>query len=217
MVVYGNDYYLMKLYNRLPKDVKGHSVRVSVLMQIITNGYIDLHVEKTGRFTEANRNELVQFAREAGSYHDIGKVSVRQELLITKKKFTAAEYEEVKKHTIYAEDLLDQCLVNLATAEQRYYGEVKEVCVAHHERWDGNGYPYGLAGTAIPVFARICAVADAYDAITSCRPYSKRFSHTQAVHEIKRCSGTQFDPDVVKAFLSKSAEINQLLSNKKKN
>ena len=71
----------------------------------------------------------------------------------------------------------------------------------HHERWDGTGYPHGLSGEEIPIEARILAVADAYDAMTSDRPYRAALEHADAVAEVERCSGTQFDPQVARAFL----------------
>ena len=94
MLMLGTNYYLMRLYSKLPRDIKGHSMRVSVLMQIITNGYIDLGSDKAGGFTEENREKLTQFAREAGSYHDIGKISVPRQLLTMKRKPTQAEYRQ---------------------------------------------------------------------------------------------------------------------------
>jgi HD-GYP domain-containing protein (c-di-GMP phosphodiesterase class II) len=76
-------------------------------------------------------------------------------------------------------------------------------CVLHHhERWDGTGYPYGLGGERIPLEARILAVADAYDAMTSVRPYRDPRTHEEALAEVERCSGSQFDPQVARAFLS---------------
>ncbi len=215
MLMLGTNYYLMRLYSKLPRDIKGHSMRVSVLMQIITNGYIDLGSDKAGGFTEENREKLTQFAREAGSYHDIGKISVPRQLLTMKRKPTQAEYDEIKRHTLYAQELLGPCIGQMSTEEQRYYGEIKKVCVSHHEHWDGKGYPHGLSGKDIPVFSRICAVADTYDAMTSLRSYSDRASHSQAVSEIRRCSSTQFDPALVEAFLSNAEEINRLLAGKK--
>jgi HD-GYP domain-containing protein (c-di-GMP phosphodiesterase class II) len=76
-----------------------------------------------------------------------------------------------------------------------------ETVLHHHERWDGRGYPHGLAGDEIPEDARIVAVADAYDAMISDRPYRSRLSHSAAVAEVERCAGTQFDPRVAEAFL----------------
>lgn len=78
---------------------------------------------------------------------------------------------------------------------------------SHHERWDGRGYPCGLKGTEIPLFARVIAIADTYDAMTSTRPYRKALPHEVAIQEIKRCSGMQFDPELAEIFVANEAEI----------
>ncbi|MDO8426602.1 MAG: HD domain-containing phosphohydrolase, partial [Deltaproteobacteria bacterium] len=106
--------------------------------------------------------------------------------------FTVDEREIMKSHVTMGLEILKP--LNLLTSE-------KAVVLFHHERWDGAGYPNGLSGGNIPVVARIFSVADTFDAITSSRPYRDALSPEIAREEIIRCSGTQFDPDVVKAFL----------------
>lgn len=128
----------------------------------------------------------------AGPLHDIGKIGVRDDILLKKGSFTENEREIMKSHVVRGEEILRP--LNLLDSE-------KAVVLYHHERFDGKGYPNGLSGCDIPVVARIFSVADTFDAMTSTRPYRKALSHDVAREEIVSCSGTQFDPDVVEAFL----------------
>lgn len=136
--------------------------------------------------------EILDSISFAGPLHDIGKIGVRDEILLKKSLLTIDEREIMKSHVTMGLEILKP--LNLLTSE-------KAVVLFHHERWDGAGYPNGLSGGNIPVVARIFSVADTFDAITSSRPYRDALSLEIAREEIIRCSGTQFDPDVVKAFL----------------
>ncbi|MEK7773439.1 MAG: HD-GYP domain-containing protein, partial [Deltaproteobacteria bacterium] len=129
----------------------------------------------------------------AGPLHDIGKIAVRDEVLLKRGVFTEEEKEIMKTHVVRGEEILRP--LNLLTAE-------KAVVLYHHERWDGEGYPNRLKGDDIPLAARIFSVADTFDAMTSSRPYRKALSHEVSMEEILRCGGTQFDPCVVEAFLA---------------
>lgn len=128
----------------------------------------------------------------AGPLHDIGKIGVRDDILLKAGNFTVEEREVMKSHVVRGEEILRP--LNLLTSE-------KAVVLYHHERWDGNGYPMGLAGCEIPLVARIFSVADTFDAMTSTRPYRRALGIDVARDEITRCKGTQFDPEVVSAFL----------------
>lgn len=129
--------------------------------------------------------------RLAGDLHDVGKIGIPDSVLNKPGRLTALEYEQVKKHTVTGahilEPLIDDPLV---------LGVVR----AHHERWDGKGYPDGLAGADIPLAARVLAVADTLDAMTSDRAYRRGLLWGEVITEIRRCSGAQFDPFVVEAF-----------------
>lgn len=139
-----------------------------------------------------SRQEVIDCISFAGPLHDIGKIGVRDEILLKKGHFTADEREIMKSHVIRGEEILRP--LNLLTSE-------KSVVLYHHERWDGGGYPNGLSGPNIPLVARIFSVADTFDAMTSTRPYRNALSFEVAREEIMRCKGTQFDPEVVEAFL----------------
>jgi putative nucleotidyltransferase with HDIG domain len=128
----------------------------------------------------------------AAILHDVGKIGVPESILLKKGKLTDEEFAQIKTHPVKGESIVNQVV------------ELKNVAFivrAHHERYDGRGYPDGLAKQSIPLGARIMAVADSYDAMTSNRPYRNSLSHNTAVKEIVKNSGTQFDPEVVEHFL----------------
>ena len=128
----------------------------------------------------------------AASLHDVGKIGVSDPVLLKSGRLTDEEFAEIKKHPEYGWMVLR----NVEGLK-----EASLIVLHHHERLDGQGYPGGLAGEAIPVGSRIIAVADTYDAMTTTRPYRKALTPDIALAELGRCSGTQFDPDAVSAFL----------------
>ncbi|MGQ9824187.1 MAG: HD domain-containing phosphohydrolase [Desulfotomaculales bacterium] len=124
--------------------------------------------------------------------HDIGKVAIKESILLKPGPLTEKEWEEMKKHPEIGYRIA-QSTPELAS--------IAEYILCHHERWDGRGYPRGIKGEEIPQLSRILAVADAYDAMTSDRPYRKAMSREEAIAEVKKNAGTQFDPEVVSAFI----------------
>ncbi len=137
--------------------------------------------------------EKVNTIRTAGLLHDIGKIGVSDEILGKKVALNEEEWEPIHAHPSMGVSIL------------KHVDSIKDCLHGvqyHHERYDGNGYPQGLKGENIPLDARILAVADTYDAMTSSRPYRKNPKTTrQAIEELIRCSGTQFDPKIVEVFI----------------
>lgn len=129
--------------------------------------------------------------------HDIGKLGISDQILIKKDPLNPDEIQIIKAHPQIGYDILDDI---------DYLAEVADIALSHHERYDGKGYPRGLKGEEIPFLARICSVADAFEAMTSDRPYRKAMSLDEAVQELKRNQGTQFDPAVVEALLQTNLE-----------
>lgn len=164
------------------------------------------HLERTKEYAvllskELNLDEkFIKHMSKASLLHDVGKVAVRDEILLKPGKLTKDEYEEIKKHTTIGAKTISKVIsVNEYTNEYLYMAI--DIALGHHEKYDGSGYPNGINGTKIPLCARIFALVDAYDAITSERPYKKPFSHEEAVGRIKLDSGKHFDPDIVKMFI----------------
>lgn len=137
--------------------------------------------------------EQARLVRWAALVHDIGKIFIPQSILRKPGKLTGEEYELVKLHTLKGEELL---------ASIKDLEPVARIVRHHHERFDGTGYPDGLRGEEIPIESRILAVVDAFEAMTSDRPYRKALSIDEALEELKRFSGTQFDPQVVQAMIT---------------
>ena len=136
--------------------------------------------------------EMLRTLNDGGVLHDIGKIGIKDEILLKTAPLTPDEHKIMQQHSIIGEAIVKPV---------RSLAKVVDLVRCHHERYDGNGYPSGLKGEAIPLGARILAVADTYDAMVTDRPYRKRLSLEQTMAELKRCAGAQHDPVVVEAFL----------------
>lgn len=132
----------------------------------------------------------------AAKLHDIGKVSIPDSILLKPGKLTDEEFEVIKLHTTNGAHLLDNAMDELK--ETASFLEVaREIIIGHHEHWNGKGYPGGIAGTEIPMSARVMAIADVYDALISRRPYKEPFAHETAIEIIREGAGTHFDPYLI--------------------
>lgn len=140
--------------------------------------------------------------------HDIGKVGIPDHVLLKPGKLTAEEFEEIKRHTLIGGRVLEEA--EALNPSRSFLSLGKLVAYHHHERWDGTGYPFGLAGNDIPLSARIVAVADVYDALRSDRPYKTAYSHQEAMTIIRTGSGSHFDPAVVEAFVAIAADVEMI-------
>jgi len=130
--------------------------------------------------------------------HDVGKIGIRDTIWMKEGRLDQAEYEEIKRHPVVGAEIIGQI---------QMLGRDVEIVRHHHEWFDGSGYPDGKAGQDIPLGARILAVVDAFDAMTTERPYKPAYGYQEAVEELNRYSGRQFDPEVVRAFLSAVKEV----------
>ena len=133
-----------------------------------------------------------------GYLHDVGKIAIEERILNKPGRLTDEEFEAIKKHTEIGSRIIR------ASYE---ITEIADAVLSHHERWDGKGYPHGLSGENIPIFSRIITVADSYDAMVSERPYKSRMSREEAVDELKRCAGKQFDPYITKLVIDNLIHI----------
>lgn len=132
--------------------------------------------------------------------HDIGKVGLEDTVLLKPGRLNAEERKKMQEHTLVAGACLKEIEQRLGASN--FLQTAREIALHHHERWDGNGYPAGLAGESIPLAARIVTVADVYDALSSKRVYKDAFPHEECVRLIREGAGTQFDPELVNVFLS---------------
>ncbi len=162
------------------------------------------------RFADFLTDGVIDLLYKSAPLHDIGKVGIPDAILLKPGKLTAEEWEIMKTHATLGSD-------SLARAEDRLDGDTpsflrfaREIADAHHEKWDGSGYPRGLKGEEIPVSARLMALADVYDALISRRVYKEPMSHEQAVAIILDGRGRHFDPDVADAFLRLAERFQQI-------
>lgn len=170
-----------------------------------------LHTLRVGAYSEAIAKayglapEICADIRLAAPMHDIGKVGIPDAVLLKRGVYTETEREQMQCHTSIGSQILGQSrsgLLQLAA----------EIAGAHHERWDGQGYPRRLAAEEIPLAGRIVAVADSFDALTTVRPYKEAWSVERAVQHIKERSGSQFDPACVDAFLRAMPSLSSIMS-----
>jgi adenylate cyclase len=169
------------------------------------------HLAGNPDYAQVLNEESIDLLYRSASLHDIGKVGVPDRILMKPSTLTEEEYGEMKKHTIYGREAIQR-------AEKIYGQKVndsflqfgKVVAYSHHEKWDGSGYPEGLAGENIPLFGRIMALADVYDALICKRRYKPSFSHEEAMAIILHNRGSHFDPMVVDAFLAVQEEFHKV-------
>ncbi len=140
-------------------------------------------------------DEQVDLILNASPMHDIGKIGIPDSILLKPNPLNAKEWEIMQSHSEIGAKILDATSSN-------YLAEGKLIALAHHEKWDGSGYPAGLAGEDIPLFGRICAVADVFDALTSERPYKKSFSNEKALAIMREGRGIHFQPELLDIFLN---------------
>ena len=159
---------------------RGHSARVTTLAEAVARW---LGWPESG----------LETLRIGGALHDIGKLTVPARILSKPGPLTPEELDRIRTHPVAGARLIEP--IDSVRPALPYV-------LHHHERWDGDGYPHGLGGVAIPVEARVLAVADAFDAMTSGRPYRHAMSEREALHEVERCAGCQFDPEIAHAFLT---------------
>jgi putative two-component system response regulator len=172
----------------------GHHVRrTSILSRTLVGRLLDIP------YYARQLNELhPESLLKAVPIHDIGKIGVPDNILLKPGRLTPEEFEIIKTHTTIGSDIIDTLLTHDEGDE--YLHHCRDICRHHHERFDGKGYPDGLAGEVIPLSARILSIVDVYDALVNSRVYKPAFSHEEAIRLIVDGKGTQFDPGLIDAF-----------------
>ena len=158
-------------------------------------------LRREGVYTDLLTEEFIEDVVHSAPLHDVGKIQVPDAILNKPGKLTEEEFEEIKGHTTAGRDIITRAIDMVSVGSSGYLNEARNLAYCHHERWDGGGYPQGLAGEAIPLSARIMAVADVFDALVSQRSYKDALPFEKAMEIIREGSGTHFDPKVADAFL----------------
>jgi len=206
-MLYSSIFALARLAEARDADTGEHLERMkkysAVLAQLL---YEDS--KYMSRITPGFVNDIEKFS----PLHDIGKVGIKDSILLKPGKLTEEEFEEMKQHTVYGAKVLKEADLFMARRNKSLFGMGIEIAEGHHEKWDGSGYPYGKSGESIPLSARIVAVADVFDALTSKRPYKEPFSFDESFEIIIQGSGKHFDPEIVRVFKTNRQRIFEVYS-----
>ena len=184
------------LYSIIPRDVRLHMERVGI--------YADTFY----KYLRINRYDIVsdldglfeEYARDLFTLHDIGRAFIPIRFQNKAGGLSDEEYEQIKKHTILAPDALDS--IYRLDFPEKLLLHLSNIALYHHERWDGKGYPFGISKEGIPLEARICALADTYDGMTSWKPYRKPMEISKVMDIIMQEAGKQFQPELAYAFVT---------------
>lgn len=203
-------YGLAVLAEYRDSETGGHIMRTQHYIHILAK-----RLASHPRFRAELDAATVELFHKSTPLHDIGKVGVPDAILQKPGRLTPEEFEIMKQHTVYGRDAIARAESMLgADASNSFLRIARDITISHHEKWDGSGYPYGLAGEEIPLVGRIMAIIDVYDALVSRRVYKPPFSHREALKIITEGDGrvmpTHFDPDILAAFGEKADEIRQI-------
>lgn len=182
-----------------------------------TSEYVKVLAEAlvlNGHFKDQLEPEYIKLLQKSAPLHDIGKVAIRDSILLKPGKLTPEEFEEMKAHTIYGEEVISN-LEQMAGSPTSFLSCAKEIAGSHHEKYDGSGYPRGLVGDNIPLAGRIMAIADVYDALISKRVYKDAISHSDAMQIMIDGRATHFDPLLIDAFLQAEPQFYKIAANNK--
>ena len=177
-----------------------------------TQNYIKILAESLRdhpRFREELSGSTIELLYKSAPLHDIGKVGIPDSILKKPNKLEPEEFEIMKTHTTLGRDAIIAAEKRL-DSPRSFLALAREIAWSHHEKWDGTGYPRGLAGEGIPLPGRLMAIPDVYDALISKRVYKKAFTHEDAVELIEKGGGTQFDPDICSSFSAISVSFKEI-------
>ncbi len=192
---------MLRLTEARDNETGFHLERVCAFSELLADALRGVYEEIDEKF--------IHTISVAAALHDVGKIGIADAILKKPDKLTDEEYDRMKAHTCIGADALIE--TKLKWGDDPLLAMAAEIAVGHHERWDGSGYPYGIAGEQIPLSARIVALADVYDAVSSVRYYKRAVSHAEACRVIRDGAGTHFDPKVVDAFASVADEFDAIV------
>ena len=194
---------LARLSERRDEETGQHLERVSEYCRLAAEGLV-----RRGRHTNTIDEAWIRDLVCSAPLHDIGKVGIPDSILLKRGKLSEGEWEIMKTHAEIGAETLRSVI--RAQKAPSYLEMGLDITLCHHEKWDGSGYPAGLSGPAIPLAARILALADVYDALTTVRPYKAAWTHEEALAQIEASRGGHFDPEVVDAFIDRAEEVDQV-------
>lgn len=227
---------LYQYRNELENLVREKTRRIEELQHTITVSWAEMiesrdgttgsHIRNTTRYYEcllrilsADSRYAADFPAEslrdlarASSVHDIGKISISDQVLKKPGPLTREEFEAMKEHSRIGAEMIQKIISH--SQEDAFLHYAKEMALSHHERWDGTGYPNGLQGERIPLYVRVLSIVDVYDALTSKRPYKKAFSHEEALDIMQEECGKFFSPDLFAIFMENETRIRMILDSK---
>ena len=182
-----------ELVNGRDESVKLHIGSTSHILKSLIKG-----MRKRKIYTEELNVPDIDLLVESSRFHDLGKISIHDKIMLKPGKLTPKEFELMKKHVEYGVMLINKLQKKIPGS--KFWSYAKIMIETHHEKWNGTGYPNGLAGEDIPLFGRLMAITDVYDALISDRPYKNAMSADEALHIIKKSSETHFDPVIAEVF-----------------
>jgi putative two-component system response regulator len=183
----------------------GHVERTSLLLKFFVDALRERDV-----YGDALEKLDVNLLMESSKLHDVGKIAIRDSILLKPGRLTPEEIEEMRKHARIGEDIIGR--IQQETEESDFLNNARLMAGAHHERWDGSGYPREMSGADIPLLGRLMAFADVYDALISKRPYKESIPHGRVLEIITGESGRQFDPNLMDAFVTAADRFHRNLS-----
>ena len=192
------------MVERRDSDTGAHIQKTAAYVRIIVDG-----LKKKGYYLEKMTPKFMSDVVRSAPLHDVGKINIPDGVLNKPGKLTEEEYEIMKTHTTAGKRIMEHAIVSVEG--DSYLKEAMNMAAYHHERWDGSGYPEGLHGDMIPLSARIMAVADVFDALTSKRVYKSAFSLEKVLSILEEGKGKQFDPKCVDAFMDSLDEVKEVL------
>lgn len=204
-IIYSSVLALAKLAEARDSDTGEHLDRIKTYSRVIAE---ILH--KNEAYTDEATLEFISNIERYSPLHDIGKVGVPDSILLKPGKLTKEEYDEMKKHALYGAEVLRIAEQNMEGQGNSLFGLGIEIAEGHHEKWDGSGYPYGKKGPEIPLSARIVAIADVFDALTSRRPYKEPYSFEQSIEMINEGKGKHFDPNIIELVMSNKHRLKKV-------
>jgi HD-GYP domain-containing protein (c-di-GMP phosphodiesterase class II) len=194
-LLYSSILALAKLAESRDEDTGDHLQRMKIYSRTIAQFLFE-----ESKYKNQITHEFIENIEKFSPLHDIGKVGIRDGILLKPAKLTPEEFEDMKYHAVYGGQVLRAADENIIKNGKSLFRLGIEIAEGHHEKWNGTGYPHGISGEGIPLSARIVAVADVFDALTSRRPYKEPFSLEESYNIIMKGSGNHFDPEVIRVF-----------------